>query len=1344
MKSKWIVASVTILLITIVALVGLARYDAALAAQNEPAKIEGVLLDQLAANGTADFIVKMAEQADVSGAYSLQTKAEKGQYVFDTLMATAARTQPGLLAYLDSQNVEYKSFYIFNGVWVKQGTLAQAQAIAARADVAAVNANHTFQLDEPINAQPSTNQPNGVEANISFVKADQVWAMGVTGEGTVVADDDTGLDNTHPTIAPHYRGCVDPPECTVWDHNYNWFDAFGDSPNVPWDDYGHGTHTAGTMVGDDYLGNQIGMAPGAKLISCKNMQGGGGDDAHFIICFQWNLAPTDTAGNNPRPDLAPDSVNNSWGYGGGGVEAFRQIVDNLLAAGIVVEVSAGNEGSGCTTLRSPGDYQEVFTTGSVNHAYAFPGSLTGFSSRGPSILDGNYFPDFMAPGENVRSALPGNTYGSWSGTSMAGPHVTALIALIWSGNPALRGQIDTTYEIIKQTVVPLTGQGGSNCGGDYTVGPNNDWGYGTIDALAAVQMGIALGGAGQLDGTVTDASSGDPLEGVNINALRDDGYAWNKLTDVSGYYTMTVGAGMFTVEASRYGYLPETASSVEVITDTLTTQNFALTPLPSYVISGHVYDAATGDPLNATLEFTDAPVPPVTTDQYGFYSITVAEGTWTLKATALSYQSQEQVVVVGSDLTVDFHLNFQAEWVEISPLPTGCKDWTRFDGEYFAPTEKVYFMGGRNGTVFEGNIMSYDPATNTCADTGVAMIEAVANYTIIPLNNGSADLLCTFGGNYTTTNASDKVQCYDPLANTITQVSTLPGLLADYIPGGAAVVDNIVYVFGGFENWSSPYTMAETWAYDPVANSWTQKGDLTLGRGYINVAVVDGLIYGIGGDTFDGTNLIPESRAEVFDPATGTWNDGAVADLPMTTGEGRAFGFDTSSEYDQAGKIIIAGGGQWPNDTPEVFTYDVNANTYDLSFPDLHLTRRDQAGFFIPGNPMGTMWVFGGRSSASGYGGDSPPYALPEYYAVNVVVPQPNIKVTWPSLNVILPPNSDTFQTITIKNIGTLPLDWTLSEVTPVDWLAVSPAFGTLDPNGIAEVTVSFSSAGLVPGVYETDLEIDSNDPDTPNIMKPVTLTVKPLADLSIVKTDTPDPVFAGHPLTYTLEVNNLGPEDAPAVLVTDNLPANVTFDHASAGCTPSGQVVTCDVGDLAVGNSVTLEIVVIAPNTAGTLTNSAIVDGNVVDPVAENNASTTETVVEIEPADLQVIKEAPDQVRFGEVLTYTLYVTNLGTGDATGVKVVDNLPTGVSYVRASQGCGRVGLKVTCNIGALGAGEVIKLFIAVRVPSISETITNTATVSGNEPDPVAENNTSTVNTNIISPKNNFYLPIVSK
>ena len=340
-------------------------------------------------------------------------------------------------------------------------------------------------------------------------------------------------------------------------------------------------------------------------------------------------------------------------------------------------------------------------------------------------------------------------------------------------------------------------------------------------------------------------------------------------------------------------------------------------------------------------------------------------------------------------------------WTQLS-LGLGCPDWTRFDAEYYAGTGKAYVLGGRSGTLTDGTIYSLDPSINACTNTGLTMPVPISNYSSVLVNNGSADLLCTFGGRDSAGGFSTAVQCYNPVANTVATVSTLPGDLAGFIPGGSAVVSNIAYVFGGFRNTVTPYHTAQTWAWDPVANTWSQKGDVSIGRGYIMTAVVDGKIYGFGGDVFDGVSLVAQTVAEVFDPATGNWS--TIAPLATASGEGRAYGFDTASGYDLAGKIVIAGGGQWPADTAAALTYDTAANTYDESFPDLNITRRNQAGFFVPGvaeSSPGAMWVFGGRSSAVGYGGDNPPYAPPEYYEVAFAPPPPiavhinKMKMNW-------------------------------------------------------------------------------------------------------------------------------------------------------------------------------------------------------------------------------------------------------------------------------------------------------------------------------------------------------------
>jgi subtilisin-like proprotein convertase family protein len=452
-------------------------------------KIEPLVMQELAAHDTTDFFIWMTTKADLTTADGLESKVAKGTFVLNALQSTAESSQQDLRNYLDEVGATYQPFYIANKILVRGGDEALLMAVAGRHDVAQITANHQYQLPEPIIDPNPPEHILAIESNITFINANDVWAMGYNGAGTVLAGNDTGMDWDHPALINHYRGW----NGSSANHNYSWWDATDTYPTVPNDGHGHGTHTSGTMVGDDGGTNQIGVAPGAKVVHCKNMtNSGSGSDATFTECFQWDLAPWNLSGTSPDPAMAPDSINNSWGYAGGNAPQFEDEVSALRSAGIVVEVSAGNEGPSCATLRSPGDYANALTTGSVQHSGgSLPGTITGFSSRGASDLYPSIrMPDVMAPGQNIRSSLPGTGYGNMSGTSMAGPHTAALIGLIWDAAPALQGNVAATEQIIIDTAVRLTGQTGSNCGGNYTAGPNNDWGYGTIDALAAVQAAI--------------------------------------------------------------------------------------------------------------------------------------------------------------------------------------------------------------------------------------------------------------------------------------------------------------------------------------------------------------------------------------------------------------------------------------------------------------------------------------------------------------------------------------------------------------------------------------------------------------------------------------------------------------------------------------------------------------------------------------------------------------------------------------------------------------------------------------------------------------------------------------
>ena len=442
-------------------------------------------VQKTASAGSTEFLVLLTAQGDMSSAAAMQTKIAKQRHVYQQLTETAARTQAPVIAVLDDLGVEYRSYWVINGFWVR-GDLAAIRTLAQRGDVAHIYANPRVRLELPVGRTSSPNRPAGIEWNIAKINADDLWALGYSGQGVVIGGADTGYDWDHPALLNHYRGW----NGSASDHNYNWHDATKGSPTSPIDPQGHGTHTMGTMVGDDGGGNQIGVAPGAKWIGCRNMDAGGyGTPATYIDCFQWFIAPTDLNGTNPRPDLAPDVINNSWSCtpseGCTNPGLLLTAVQAVRAAGILTVQSAGNSGSACSTVDEPAAiYAESFSVGATDST----DTIAGFSSRGPVTIDGSNRskPNISAPGVSVRSCVPGTGYANMSGTSMAGPHVAGLVALLLSAKTALGGQVESLETLIEYSAVTLTTQ--QNCGGvPGDQRPNNTYGWGRIDAWSAFQ-----------------------------------------------------------------------------------------------------------------------------------------------------------------------------------------------------------------------------------------------------------------------------------------------------------------------------------------------------------------------------------------------------------------------------------------------------------------------------------------------------------------------------------------------------------------------------------------------------------------------------------------------------------------------------------------------------------------------------------------------------------------------------------------------------------------------------------------------------------------------------------------
>lgn len=470
------------------------------------------------ANGaSADFLVILRSQADVNAlAIAPMAAAQRGESVYQALRQAADATQPALQAELGVRRVQFRSYWIVN-MLVVHGDQALVAYLATRPDVEYIESDRPFKadLETPGTTTAKLQSPNTPGAvslipqwNLNTVHAPDLWSRGVTGQGIVYATADTGVQWDHDAIKNQYRGW----NGTTADHNYNWWDAvhangtWGSQTNrcgfdlqAPCDDYGHGTHVTGIGVGTGDGVSAIGLAPGARWIACRNMNGGFGQPGTYIECLQFFMAPTNLQGGAPDPSKRADVISNSYGcpqiLEGCAPHSLQAAVQAVRAAGIFMSVSAGNGGgTGCSSIFDPpGLEASVFTVGNTNSNNVIAPS----SSRGPVTIDGYSLlkPNLVAPGTNVYSSWSyndgsNNTYISETGTSMSAPHVAGAVALLWSAFHWLKNDVFATELLLEITAKPLTSSQG--CGGDSsTAVPNNVYGYGLLDILASYNMAMS-------------------------------------------------------------------------------------------------------------------------------------------------------------------------------------------------------------------------------------------------------------------------------------------------------------------------------------------------------------------------------------------------------------------------------------------------------------------------------------------------------------------------------------------------------------------------------------------------------------------------------------------------------------------------------------------------------------------------------------------------------------------------------------------------------------------------------------------------------------------------------------
>ena len=426
-------------------------------------------------------------------------KEQRRSYVISVLKEFASLSQRGILENLNMLQLTDQVSDV-NALWIINvincyATPTAIYKLAERADIELID--HDFYqiiLDPSENKEAYFEEGNvnnrEITWNVNKVNAPQVWALGYDGEGVIVALIDTGVNYNHNDLKDHVWVHPDFPY-----HGYN----FANNNNNPMDDNGHGTHCAGTVAGDGSSGSQTGVAPAATIMCLKVLDSSGGGQQSSI----WSA--TEFAVEHGAHVL---SLSLGWLHAWGpNRQLFRQAFDNVLAAGVVSSVAAGNEGEQQglypvpDNIRTPGDcpppwlHPDQTLTGELSSVICVGATnsgdgVAGFSGRGPctwqSVSPYNDYPypsdiglirpDISAPGVNIKSLAHYSNTGyesGWEGTSMATPCAAGIMALMLHKNPLLTpAQIS---QILEETTVVLQ------------PGKNNNSGSGRVNALAAIE-----------------------------------------------------------------------------------------------------------------------------------------------------------------------------------------------------------------------------------------------------------------------------------------------------------------------------------------------------------------------------------------------------------------------------------------------------------------------------------------------------------------------------------------------------------------------------------------------------------------------------------------------------------------------------------------------------------------------------------------------------------------------------------------------------------------------------------------------------------------------------------------
>ena len=447
--------------------------------------------------------VILKQQADLSGAFQLSSKSQKAQYVYNALVATAQQGQSSILQAVNQMGLIGTSYYIADFIMVQAAagqsiSTQQLQTISARSDVALIETVNSYNTKLPAPGAPAvTTLPpgKGIEKNLQFINAPAAWAQGASGQGITIGIVDSGVQWDHPLLKPHYRGFLG----TGANHNYNWWDSIhqtlttgtnpcGTSLAAPCDDLGHGTHVTGTAVGGNNKDYQIGVAPKARFIACRDMDRGWvSSGATFEECMQFMLAPWDLTGQNADPTKAPDIVVSPFhcyvsGAGCLDDPLMHTVFWNLYAAGITSVVAGGDSGPICGSVTNwPQAYPIALVTTALDYDPVSGNPATTvapYSFAGPGNPSMIFRPIMTLPGTQILSAVPGGNVALMSSTSSAAGQLAGAIALLQSTRPNAQGHPELVWRLVGAS--PTQPVAAGTCGSSVP-SPNYVYGWGTAD-----------------------------------------------------------------------------------------------------------------------------------------------------------------------------------------------------------------------------------------------------------------------------------------------------------------------------------------------------------------------------------------------------------------------------------------------------------------------------------------------------------------------------------------------------------------------------------------------------------------------------------------------------------------------------------------------------------------------------------------------------------------------------------------------------------------------------------------------------------------------------------------------